>query len=60
MDDKQEGDPRERAAEAAHLNYIGLDGNIACLGVCIDVFCIILLFTLMFHKPWHVLPLIYT
>ena len=27
-------DPRDVAAEEAGLNYIGLDGNIGCLGTC--------------------------
>ncbi|HYR57621.1 MAG TPA: ADP-forming succinate--CoA ligase subunit beta [Chthoniobacteraceae bacterium] len=31
MRDKSEEDPREVAASAFDLNYIGLDGNIACL-----------------------------
>jgi len=31
MRDKSEEDPREVAASAFNLNYIGLDGNIACL-----------------------------
>jgi succinyl-CoA synthetase beta subunit len=31
MRDKSEEDPREVAASEFHLNYIGLDGNIACL-----------------------------
>jgi succinyl-CoA synthetase beta subunit len=31
MRDKDEEDPREVAASAYDLNYIGLDGNIACL-----------------------------
>jgi succinyl-CoA synthetase beta subunit len=31
MRDTSEEDPREVAASAFHLNYIGLDGNIACL-----------------------------
>ena len=32
MRDKEEEDPREVAASEYDLNYIGLDGNIACLG----------------------------
>lgn len=31
MRDKEEEDPREAAASEHELNYIGLDGNIACL-----------------------------
>jgi succinyl-CoA synthetase beta subunit len=31
MRDKEEEDPREVAASEFNLNYIGLDGNIACL-----------------------------
>ncbi len=31
MRDKSEEDPREVAASEHALNYIGLDGNIACL-----------------------------
>ncbi len=31
MRDKEEEDPREVAASEYDLNYIGLDGNIACL-----------------------------
>ena len=32
MDDQTESDPREVEAGKYDLNYIGLDGNIACLG----------------------------
>lgn len=32
MDDQSESDPREVEAGKYDLNYIGLDGNIACLG----------------------------
>ena len=32
MDDKSETDPREVQAAKYNLNYIGMDGNIACLG----------------------------
>lgn len=31
MDDMAEADPREVEASKHHLNYIGMDGNIACL-----------------------------
>lgn len=31
LDDPSEKDPKEVAAEAAKLNYVALDGNIACL-----------------------------
>jgi succinyl-CoA synthetase beta subunit len=34
MDDETEMDPREADANRCHLNYVGLDGNIACLGNC--------------------------
>ena len=33
MDDHSESDLREVEAGKYHLNYIGLDGNIACLGI---------------------------
>jgi succinyl-CoA synthetase beta subunit len=32
MDDLSEMDPREVEATEHHLNYIGLEGNIGCLG----------------------------
>ena len=32
MEDHSESDPREVEAARHNLNYIGLDGNIACLG----------------------------
>ena len=32
MDDKAETDPREVQAAKYNLSYIGMDGNIACLG----------------------------
>ena len=32
MEDHTESDPREVEASKYDLNYIGLDGNIACLG----------------------------
>ena len=32
QDDMAESDPREVAASKHNLNYIGMDGNIACLG----------------------------
>ena len=32
MDDQSETDPREVQASKYNLNYIGMDGNIACLG----------------------------
>ena len=32
MDDKSEQDAREVEAESHNLNYVGLDGNIGCLG----------------------------
>ena len=32
MDDMAESDPREVEASRHNLNYIGMDGNIACLG----------------------------
>jgi succinyl-CoA synthetase beta subunit len=32
LDDKVESDPREVEASKYNLNYIGMDGNIACLG----------------------------
>ena len=32
MDDQSESDPREVEAGKYDLSYIGLDGNIACLG----------------------------
>jgi succinyl-CoA synthetase beta subunit len=30
--DKSEVDPREQAAHQYALNYIGMDGNIGCMG----------------------------
>lgn len=32
MEDVSEGDPREVNAAKHNLNYIGMDGNIGCLG----------------------------
>ena len=44
MDDLSETDPREVEATLHHLNYIGLEGNIGCLGnqiygFVVHVFC---------------------
>lgn len=36
MDDKEETDPREQMAAKYNLNYIGMDGNIGCLGKCLS------------------------
>ena len=37
MDDKAETDPREVQAAKYNLSYIGMDGNIACLGeLCVS------------------------
>ena len=36
MDDQSESDPREVEAGKFALNYIGLDGNIACLGKSVN------------------------
>lgn len=33
MDDQAEMDGREADAQRCQLNYVGLDGNIACLGM---------------------------
>lgn len=33
MDDKTESDPRELEAQKHNLNYIPMEGNIACLGM---------------------------
>ena len=35
--DWSQEDPREVMASKAGLNYIGLDGDIGCLGVCVCV-----------------------
>lgn len=32
MEDSSESDPRELEASKWELNYVGLDGNIGCLG----------------------------
>lgn len=32
LDDMSESDPREVEASRSNLNYIGMDGNIGCLG----------------------------
>ena len=32
MDDLSETDPREVEAALHHLNYIGMEGNIGCMG----------------------------
>lgn len=42
-------DPREVAAAAHNLNYIGLDGNIGCMGMC--VFCCCFLWFLTIVSP---------
>ena len=34
MEDTTESDPREVEANKYNLNYIGMDGNIGCLGTC--------------------------
>ena len=34
LEDNAESDPREVLAKKHDLNYIGMDGNIGCLGEC--------------------------
>jgi len=34
MRDSAEEDPREVAASKFNLSYVGMDGNIGCLGTC--------------------------
>ena len=36
-EDTAESDPREVAATKHNLNYIGMDGNIGCLGIKICI-----------------------
>jgi succinyl-CoA synthetase beta subunit len=43
MRDRSMEDPRDVAAEEIGLNYIGLDGNIGCLGTCSVSQCVGLL-----------------
>lgn len=38
MEDLSESDVREVTAAKSNLNYIGLDGNIACLGIMLLLF----------------------
>ena len=38
MDDMSETDPREVEATKYNLNYINMDGNIACLGMCLSLY----------------------
>ena len=35
LNDDSESDPREVEASRLNLNYIGMDGNIGCLGIVI-------------------------
>lgn len=50
MRDTAEEDPRDVEADSYGLNYIGMDGNIACLGLfqiinlLLLLFCVLLLF----------------
>jgi succinyl-CoA synthetase beta subunit len=37
LDDTSESDPREVMANKHNLNYIGMDGNIGCLGKIIKL-----------------------
>lgn len=39
MEDNTETDPREVQAAEFDLNYIGMDGNIACLGIVVIIKC---------------------
>ncbi len=39
--DQSQEDAREVAAQAADLNFIGLDGNIGCLGMCVCVYFVL-------------------
>lgn len=47
MDDMTESDPREIEAAKHNLNYIGMDGNIACLGMWL---CFVFFFLFNFLK----------
>lgn len=40
IEDTTESDPREVEANKYNLNYIGMDGNIGCLGVYLYIFCL--------------------
>ena len=37
QEDTSESDPREVEAAKSDLNYIGMTGNIGCLGTCIGL-----------------------
>lgn len=43
MDDMAESDPREVEAQRHNLNYIGMDGNIGCLGTLYIHTCFMLI-----------------
>ena len=49
MRDYSEDDPREVEAEKYGLNYIGMDGNIGCMGMFFLFFQLCLVLTV----PWH-------
>lgn len=43
LDDISESDPREVMAKKHNLNYIGMDGNIGCLGkIYFDILILLL------------------
>lgn len=52
LEDNSEKDPREVDASKFSLNYIGMDGNIGCLGVYCSIFfillCSLILITFLF------------
>lgn len=41
MDDTSESDPREVEAAKYNLNYIGMTGNIGCLGKLSELYCFV-------------------
>ena len=43
LDDTTESDPREVEASKYNLNYIGMDGNIGCLGI----------WNISYHIVWY-------
>ena len=51
LDDASESDPREVAAARLSLNYIGMDGNIGCLGTTIVLLILVKCCKILYIVP---------
>ena len=50
MEDDSESDPTEVEASKSGLSYISMDGNIACLGLCLHLLILLIIFIKIFFQ----------